>query len=271
MKANAALISLGNFTDAFQRLDLSKMSVGFLQEIGTISKQVLVKHLVNRSGHSKSSALRAIKDFGLYLEREFWDMCFASLKTYADTGVKMYILGRGIQTIFPVLAFCVGDDPALHRYCHVFEGNALHSCIYCKYSVKKDGLFNPDMQEVRNEVEIRENALVAFSGARKRNTGVPLLHAEKVALAVLKDQGVYPLPNATTGVPMGFVSLARRNHVFRSPCDILHTLMCGLCKNVVLWVITIVMHVSKSAREVQGASDRANSFPYSYKCTSPSG
>ena len=196
-------MTMGNFTDAFQRTDLSKMSIGFLQEIGSVSKQVLLKHLVHRTLHCKTSAIKAINNFGLFLENDFWDVCFASLKEYAVSGVRMYILGKGICTIYPVLAYCVGDDPALHRYTGVFEGNAHHTCISCKYSVRKHGMFRPDLQEWRDPLLIYENAIIAISGQNNKNTGVPILQVERVAMKFMKSQSLHCLPNATFGVPMG--------------------------------------------------------------------
>jgi hypothetical protein len=44
---------------------------------------------------------------------------------------------------------------------------------------------------------------------------------------------------------MGSLGPDEPNHVFRSPCDILHTFGCGLCKTVALWSISVVMLVSK--------------------------
>jgi hypothetical protein len=168
VSANAALMTLGNFTDAFQRRDLSKMSIGFIQDIGAMICDLLMKHLVSRAGYSKSSAETAIKLHKRLLEREFWDMVFAPLAKHATSGVNVYILGKGIRTVFPVLAYCVGDDPALHRYCGVYEGNALHSCLYCKYSCKKDGLFVDDGQGIiRDPAEIRDLCATARSGELK--------------------------------------------------------------------------------------------------------
>ena len=239
-------MTLGNFTDAFQRRDLSKMSIGFLQEVGTVSKQLLIKHLVHRTGHAKSTAIKAIREHGRYLEREFWDMCFESLKHYAETGVQMYILGKGIRTVYPVLAYCVGDDPALHRYTGVYECNATYTCILCNYSVAKDGIYRPELQVRRDPAVVQEATILAIAGYRKKNTRTPLLQVERDAMKLLDATSLHYIPNATFGVPMGHFAVGQPNHIFRCPNDILHTFMCGLCKNVVMWIITIVIAVSRS-------------------------
>ena len=116
-------MSLGNFSDALHRLDISKMSIGFLEEINPLSRKILIKHLLHRGNNfGKTSATNdAIKEFSRLLEREYWDMCFEPIRKYETSGVPMYILGRGVCNIFPRLAYCVGDDPALHRYCGIYE------------------------------------------------------------------------------------------------------------------------------------------------------
>jgi hypothetical protein len=241
-------MTLGNFTDDLQRRDVSKMSIGFIPDIGLISKELLLKHLVQKTGHSKTSAIAAIKEHKRLIEREYWDLCFSSIKKYAERGLPMYILGKGLCTVFPVLAYCVGDDPALHRYCGVYEGNALHSCIYCKYSVKDDGIYDPNLQRPRQPDVIAETIILARSGELKKAARQRLLQIEINAMEDMKGQGLHNIPNATLGVPMGFLSPGVRNHVYRSPCDILHTFECGICKNVSLWIISLVLLISKVPR-----------------------
>ena len=102
---------------------------------------------------------------------------------------RLYILGKGIQVVFPILAFSVGDDPAQHRYCGVYEGNALHTCIYCNYSVKNDGLFDPSRRILRDAEAIRLACDVAHGGTVKKEMKRPLLQVERDAIASLNDRG----------------------------------------------------------------------------------
>jgi hypothetical protein len=241
-------MTLGNFSDDLQRRDISKMSIGFIPDISFISKELILKHLLEKTGYSKTAAKEAIKTHKRLIEREYWDLCFSSIKKYAETGVHMYILGKGLCNVFPVLAYCVGDDPALHRYCGVYEGNALHSCIYCNYSVKDDGIYNPNQQRPRQPDMIRQACSLARSGELKKAARQRLLQIEINAMEVLKARGLHNIPNATWGVPMGYVAPGVLNHVFRSPCDILHTFECGICKNVCLWTISLVLLISKVPR-----------------------
>ena len=62
----------------------------------------------------------------------------------------------------------------------------------------------------------------------------------------LKNNCVHFLLNATSSVNMGLVDVNERNSLLFTPPDLLHTFMCGLFKNVTLWIITIISQISKS-------------------------
>ena len=128
-KATAALGSFGNCSDALQRKDISKYSVGFIPDLSLMSKDALLKHLMTNGGRnfSKSSANKAIKQFQLIIEREFWSWAFESMKKYERTGVMLHILGLGVRKVFFRLCYVVGDNPALNRFCGIYEGNASKS------------------------------------------------------------------------------------------------------------------------------------------------
>jgi hypothetical protein len=241
-------MTLGNFSDALMRRDMSKMSIGFLQDATHVSTELLLKHLLTRPhfNYSRSSALKAIQQFGLYLEHQFWEMFYAPLIQYEETGVQMYILGRrGLQTIFPVLAYSVGDDPALHRYTLIYEGNANHSCIRCMYSVRQHGMFNPLHQHLRDHGRYAHMQRSAQASELKKLQRIPLSGLETLYVNQLKDACVHPIMSGTVGVPMGFTAYGTPNTVFRSPCDILHTFECGLFKNITLWVVSMSLNISK--------------------------
>jgi hypothetical protein len=192
------------------------MSIGFLQDIVTVSKALIIRHLVDKTNLSRNQANKAIRLHGLRLEKEYWDLCFESLKKYEKTGVRMYILGRGICTVFPRLAYITGDDPALHRYCLVYEGNANHSGIYCTYSVKIHGVYDPNTQILRNYDEIMTLYPLSESGMRKKELHIPQLHREKEATKALAELSLHYFRNPTCGVPMGYTARDVRNNIFRS-------------------------------------------------------
>ena len=47
VKATVAICTLGNFSDELQQKDISKMSLGFIPDLSTISKEAIMKHLVS--------------------------------------------------------------------------------------------------------------------------------------------------------------------------------------------------------------------------------
>ena len=60
---------------------------------------------------------------------------------------------------------------------------------------------------------------------------------------------VHYLKNATSFLDMVYIAPNIKNSIAYSPPDLLHTFMCGLFKNVTLWVITIVINISKLKRQ----------------------
>ena len=102
--------------------DISKISLGFIPDLSKISKDSLVKHLVSKGQNfSRSSANKAISNFIKFIESEFWNIVLHLVKKYQDLGVNMHILGLGVQRVFFTLAYSCGDDPALHRFCNIYE------------------------------------------------------------------------------------------------------------------------------------------------------
>ena len=162
-------MSIGNFSDELQRLDISKMSIGFIPDLGPTSKEVILNHLGRTvPGFTKTRAMESIKQFGRKVERDFWDLAYSSTKKYENTGIPMHILGKGVRTVFPRLAYSVGDDPALHRYACMGEGNCIRSCIHCMYSVKRHGLYVPGQQPLRNPQQLALLVADGKAAMRKR-------------------------------------------------------------------------------------------------------
>ena len=213
-----------------------------------MSKDALLKHLMTNGGRkfSKSSANKAIKQFQLIIEREFWLLAFDSMMKYEKTGVMLHLLGLGVRRVFFRLCYVVGDNPALNRFCGIYEGNALKSCIKCLYSMKKDGLFDPTKKIVRNARLTFEHQGIGEEGYKRWLMGGAYTEEEKLSMKWLRDRCVQSIRNATCDVPMGFLNANIRNHILHSPCDILHTFECGIFKNVILWTLTIISNISKS-------------------------
>ena len=244
MKANAALMTMGNFSDSLQRKDIGKMSLGFIPDLGPINSEVLVKHLIENTPLKKTAAKDEIIRFKRILEKTFWNVIFHSLRQYEHTGIRMYILGHAEPClVFPRLAYCVGDDPALHVFCGVKTGD--RSCLHCQYNPKTDGLFNLARRILRDPDRMKVLYDLVESGISKKQRREPIIGVERDAMDTISNLGLQLERNATfEGVPMGGFSDHERNHVYRSPCDLLHTWECGVIKNCVLWTVSIVINIS---------------------------
>ena len=237
-------MTMGNYSDALQRKDIGKMSLGFIPDLGPLTSEVLLKHLLENTPMRKTAAKDEIIRFKRYLEMTFWKVIFEPLRQYELSGVRMYILGHDEpRLVFPRLAYCVGDDPALHVFCGVKTGD--RSCLHCEYNPKTDGLFNLERRTLRDADHMKTLYNLVESGMGKKYRGEPLLDVEREAIVKIFKLGLHYESNATfEGVPMGGFSANERNHVYRSPCDLLHTWECGVIKNLVLWTVSIVINIS---------------------------
>lgn len=234
-------MTLGNFKDRLQLLDMSKMVLGFIPDLGNLLTEVLIKHLVqNVPGYSKSKAILAIKYYKRTVEKKFWELVFESVQRYADTGVEMYILGNPTpKRVFVRFLYSLGDDPAQHQFAGVKTGDA--SCIRCTYNQKIHGYFNREERTLRDPHHVKALLEYATSGFNKYLRGRPKNDREKESLDEMKSLGLQIEGNSTfNGVLMGSFGDGRSNHVYRSPPDIMHTWDAGILKNCVKWSLCIV-------------------------------
>ena len=242
------MCTFGNLSDELLRKDISKMSMGFIPDLSTVSKNSLIEHLVTNcdNRYSKSKAKKIIAQFFRDVHRKFWEMALDNLRKYEDCGVDMYILGLGIKRVFFRLAYIAGDDPALHKFCGLYEGNATHSCIHCLYSLKKHGLFRQGMDIPKcNGAEINYNTRIAESAVLKSFNNIRLQPNERDALKYLKQNSIHNSLNVTANIPMGNCDANHMNSIFFTPADLLHTFDAGLFKCIDLWIITIIINISK--------------------------
>jgi hypothetical protein len=246
------MCTFGNLSDELLRKDISKLSVGFIPDLSNISKQSLIQHLVTNCDikYSRKGAKEAINVFFRELHRHFWDMTLQNLTKYENTGVDMYILGLGIRRLFFRLAYIVGDDPALHKFCGVYEGNSNHSCLHCLYSLRKDGYFNEHSKiPKRNVAEIIQYQKIAELAIKKKINKETLQEYEKDAIKYLHKQSLHCFENITTYIPMGNCDGNTMNSIYNGPADLLHTFDAGLFKSLDLWIITIILNISKLGEE----------------------
>jgi hypothetical protein len=77
--------------------------------------------------------------------------------------------------------------------------------------------------------------------------GHTLDEQEKVSVKWMKKHCIHIMKHCTHNIPMGRTgeNEAEVNTIYNTPCDILHTFECGLFKNVILWIMTVIVNISK--------------------------
>ena len=245
VKATAVMCTYGIFSDALQQKDISKTSLGYINDLSDQSKELLCRHLCTHGPYSKTNAEKAVAAFGRKIERDFWLLLFEVIIKYQHTGVRMHVLGQGIRTVIIHLAFFVGDDPAIHRYCGLYEGNALRTCVRCLYSLRRNGLFIPDDVDLRSHTEMVALTTQGEVAQLRKEQALRLSAEQKITMDRLKELGVHPLPQCCDNVPMGLNTPETSNTVLNTPPDTLHTWCCGIMRNVLLWTVSIIMNMSK--------------------------
>ena len=123
------------------------------------------------------------------------------------------------------------------------SGNSNRSCLRCLHCQKEDGLYDCNHVQLRDVEATKLLCIEGSAALRKKESGCPLLQAEINTLKALDHQSVHPVLNATFNVPMGFTDEHNSNHLYNTPPDLLHTFMCGLMKNVLLWVVAIILRL----------------------------
>ena len=256
MTATAAMCSIANFSQELMRKDISKMSLGFIAGLDGISDDMLIKHLIEKGDNfNKTRAVLSIKTFQRLIEHEFWKLVFKSVKQYEETGVKMYIVGRPeLVTVFIRFAFVIGDDPALHRFCGVYESGAIRSCIRCLYSAKRDGLYIEERARMRQWDDLDYYTKLGETYYYRKINGERITKEEDNILKKLKNQSIHPQVIGCSGVPMGLLGDNVKNNVYASsPSDILHGFLAGIIRNVIVWSMNIIHNVVR----ISGRTDNA--------------
>ena len=71
----------------------------------------------------------------------------------------------------------LGDDPALHRYTTVYEGNGLRTCLTCMYSAARVVVFDP-AKKVLRDIELTIH-LQRLGKAANRKTDLGFLYLQQ--------------------------------------------------------------------------------------------
>ena len=158
-----------------------------------------------------------------------------------EKGIKYHVLGFGLMTLYPCIAFFCGDDPCQHRISGLQEGNSRHGCVYCLYPTLTGAVYDPTIHLDRNASELKRLCSIAeevFSidnDINIRNLSV----AHKEAINLLQLQNVHAHSN-----PFHFAPMGANNNIYKgNPPDLLHMFCAGLMKGMVQWILTIILEL----------------------------
>ena len=247
IKSVPVLGTCGNFSDELIRKNIAKFCLGFIPDItSTISVEALISHLMER-GMSRTAAGKEVRWFNLHLEKEFWSMVTAPLKAASSRGAEMYVLGKGLITVYTFHPFSIGDDPAIHRQFGLYEGNSRFACVTCEYPLRAGVFYNPDLHPRRDGNAIAEQC-------RNVNSGQLSDKEEKYVRKLLDNRCIMPFVNAFHHAFMGY-----NNHCFNNPQDLFHLFCAGIAKSLVLWILSVVDSISttvdRTFRNIKGVLD----------------
>jgi len=94
-KANVTpvMMTLEWYSKELFKQDISTMVIGYIDKFSDISDQVLIKHLQETKGFSKTKCEENIKYFKKQIFFKFWEVVLDSINAAASRGVLIKILG----------------------------------------------------------------------------------------------------------------------------------------------------------------------------------
>jgi hypothetical protein len=252
-KANLipVMMTLGWYSRELFKKDFSKMIIGYIDKLSDISDQILIKHLMEVKGFSKTKCLENISYFKKQIFFKFWEAVIDSISAAATRGMLVKILGHEEpKVLFPRVAFHAGDDPAQHEVAGIKYGhNVKHSCIRCMYNTIDGNQYDPQEDTLRDmniveQIKEGENIYLNQLKGEKCNA------EDKIYLENLGGKGYHPITNPFFKAPFGV-----NNHIYNTPTDLMHLFSCGLIKSILLWTLTIINEISSHE-----ATDKSTPF-----------
>jgi hypothetical protein len=158
----------------------AKCVISYLPNFNSHSRLVLLKRLVDKLKISQSAAERNVRTFELYVERRFWEQLLKIINQYADRGVNLHVLGQGIKTFYPRIAFICGDDPSQHRISGLSEGMASYSCTFCNHKSLSGLVYDPLRYTPRDILTITQQCAEAEQIMKKIMRGQVISKMEKI-------------------------------------------------------------------------------------------
>ena len=249
------MFTLGYYIDELRKQDFSKNVIGFISKLSNISEESLIKHLMEIVGFGRKRAEDNIKYFKKQVYFKFWETVLDPIKVAAKKGMLVKILGHEEpKLLFPRIVFNAGDDPAQHEIASIKCGsNVKHSCIRCMYHSRDGGLYNPEVDTLR-DISVKEQVKVCAKIYHKQLTNNHITSVERNLLKDLQDRGYHPINNPFFEAPFGV-----NNHIYNSPTDIMHLFSCGLIKSILQWTLVIIGEIHHH-ESVHKASPYANNM-----------
>lgn len=181
------------------------------------------------------------------IERTLYKYLVKQLNSAWETGIKYHVLGCGLMTFYPCLAFFCGDDPCQHRVSGLQEGNSVYGCVYCLFPTTKGLVYDPAKHHPRDAEEIKLLCSIAeeVTSMEMGNTmATSITVHQKEAITRLKNLNVHCHENPFHYAPMGV-----NNNIFKAnPPDLLHLFCAGLMKSLTQWVLTIILQVNSKSK-----------------------
>jgi hypothetical protein len=127
----------GWFSPAMQRELSSPVCTGFSpSDIYPSGDQALYVHLMEVFDNRKTHVEEEMRLLKRHAEYQWW----ARLLSYIDYawkhGVQMMVLGKGIVTVYPYIAFTNADDPQQSIFAGTLAGNCNCGCRYCDFPTR---------------------------------------------------------------------------------------------------------------------------------------
>jgi hypothetical protein len=241
-KLNSALGTCGNYSHELMKQNRAKFCLGNIPVIFGVSGQCVIDHIISQ-GYSKTAAEKKYRMFHLHIERAFWREIVACIKHVNTRGAYMYILGKGLCTVYTNMTPPLGDEPDLKRKCGVYEGAATCACIRCEYPLRSRIPYDPEIHPKRNAADIIQCCAQAEHLMQKleRNNGYRLSSEEKKTVDALHSKSIHPMKNAFHDPNL----LGINNSIYDVTADPYHVFLAGIFKNGTTQIASVIDCISK--------------------------
>ena len=115
----------------------------------------MISHIMNKLNISKTKAVKEISKFELLIDRTLYKYLVKQINVAWVQGIRFHVLGYGLLTFYPCIAFFCGDDPCQHRISGMQEGNTRHGCVYCLYPTLTGVVYDSKVHLPRDAAELK--------------------------------------------------------------------------------------------------------------------